>query len=73
MRLAEEGQKRTHEPAPLGYRSATTPTPMAFVVCPTPITSFIPGDAFAGIVIVKALLPRPFAVAVPSNCRGLFQ
>ena len=57
----------------LGYCTVTLPMPMAFVVCPTPITPLIPGDAFAGIAIVKAPLPSRFAVAVPSNCRGLFQ
>ena len=29
--------------------------------------------AFAGIAMVKAPLPSPSDVAVPSNCRGLFQ
>src|ERR1035441_7370227 len=57
----------------VGYRTATSPMPMAFVICPIPITPLIPSDAFAGIAIIKALLPWPFAVAVPSNCRGLFQ
>jgi hypothetical protein len=38
-----------------------------------PITPLIPGEAVAGIVIVKAPLPTASAVAAPSNCRGLFQ
>lgn len=56
----------------LGYCTVTLPMPMAFVVRPTPVTKLIPGEAFAGIAIVKLPLPWAFAVAVPNNCPGLF-